>query len=303
MVRNNIKPIMAGKVISCMRKAIIISFVLVLWASSDLFSATPFRILNVKSNGDLVIQSIQSEIQLDKVWTGNKKGAWLWNNLFFAINNDLLRVTNLDTGDVVFNIELRKQLDKEEHPWKIGHVDNDNIFFCTYSYDQGVSINKQEKLYNIYQINMNTKIMRRLPIDDCSNESFSVLNGDIYYTDTNGKIVHHNTNKGISKYLEIKGEGPVISPDGEKIIYSRFGIMNTIVMMYDFGKNDEFSIIKFFGPSSCEPIKRWSNDSQLIAVKKSSDIKKTSLYVIDSQSMSTIAEFKRHGAVNWFLIE
>lgn len=196
VVENYISSVKAYKLITFLTSAIIFSLIIVLWTSSDLFSAPPFRLLYVKSNGNLVIQSIQNEIQLDKVWTGNKSGDWLWNNLFFAISDDFLKITSIDTGAIVFSINLRAQLNNEEHPWRIGHGNKYRIFFCTYSYKHDVPLSKQEKLYNIYQVDINAKNMRKLPINDCSHEVFSVFNNKIYYTGSNGEIVQYDHEKG-----------------------------------------------------------------------------------------------------------
>lgn len=258
-----------------------------------------FKFLQIDCDGTLTISSsCGSKKYANKTWIGDVSRGMLFDNNFFSIDNNELIATNLDLKEKISLTGEKLLLGANYRLWKVGYVDEKRIIFCAKRYDPDVTLRKQRQHYYLYQLDRKTKIVQKIPIENCGNANFSFHGNKIYYTGEDGTIYKfHNTEV---KSLGVKGRSPTISPDGKKIAFISFGIINYEIKVYDLQTEKKSTVIKL---RDIWPIIRWSGNSRFVAVKNRSDIFSNNLYLVDILEEKTISVFKNNHACNWFFVE
>ncbi|MBI4847380.1 MAG: hypothetical protein HY808_02205 [Nitrospirae bacterium] len=271
--------------------------------SDDIVQASSIPNLVVfRCNGEVKIYAGQQYEKLtDKMWLGDIQRGYLFKEDFFYIDNDRIKSTNLLLRNTHTISDLKENLGRDQLPWQIGYVDDGVIYFSAYKYDKNRPINKQQSLAFIYRLNRKTKGIEKLNIAECCSPYFSVHQDNIYFTATSGEI--HKYADGNITSLYIKGDFPSVSPDGTKIAFVSFGLINERIILYNIQNKNRISLISFLGPKSVDPIIRWSNNSEFIAVKQKSDIASKPLYLVSTINEKVIQKVTNNYACNWFLID
>lgn len=267
------------------------------------YAKSPAQLLFIACNGELSYADEERNPaqKPTRKWLGDVPRGFLYGDNFFAIDNNKLVFSNLVTKESGTLADLQAVIGSNYKPWQVGYVDNNAIFFSAQKYDKNVAIGKQERHSFIYRFDRASRETVKIDLNECRSPYFSIHEGKIYFVNVNGEISEFT--KGKTKALGIKGEFPSISPDGEKIVFTSFGLINDHVYLYEIDKKNRVSLISFLGPQGVNPIIRWSKDSAHIAVKKKSDLTSGPLFLINTNSQKVAQKFKKSHACNWFFID
>ncbi len=267
------------------------------------YASSPLQLLFIACNGELSLagEERNPSKQPEKKWIGDVPRGFLYGDNFFAIDSNELIFSNLVTKESGTLANLQTVVDSNYRPWLIGYVDNNAIYFSAQKYDKNVAIDKQEHHSIIYRFDRGSKETEKIDLHECRSPYFSVQDGKIYFVDVSGEISEFA--EGKTKSLGIKGDFPSISPDGEKIAFASFGLINDHVYLYEINKKNKVSLISFLGPKGVNPIIRWSEDSAHIAVKKKSDLTSGPLFLINAKSSKVAQKCKKSHACNWFFVD
>lgn len=278
---------------------VFLSIVLLLICATQV-SANPFqRILQVDCDGTTMVSLPgAAPLNVGKYWLGDIPRGMLHNKNFYAFDDSEVVVTDIITGKRNSLLNGKVSLEQNYGPWLIGYVDDSTVLFSAQLYDTNVTIDKQRKHYYIYKIVHKAKSIHKVPIDDCLNGTFSFYDNIIFYTNINGVISKYKD--GVIEATGLKGDSPIISPNGEKLAYISSGLFGYGVKVYNIQAEKTKTVLRLSG---AWPIIRWSSNSRYIAVKKRSDISSNTLFLVDTISRKTIIRFKKNHACNWFFID
>lgn len=276
--------------------------VIVILSTSMLYAEKHIKLLHIACDGEV---SVSTERKIEKIqdrfWLGDVQRGFLYKGIFFATDDDKLKATDINKRESSYLVDFKNAIEDGYSVWQIVHVDGNKIYFSARRFDQSKPINKQHILSNLYRMDRSTKKIDKININESNDDVFSVFANKIYYSSSDGEIYEYSDNQ--NNKLNIRGRFPSISPDGKKLAYAKFGIINDIVYIYDLQTRTNKHVMKSFGPNSFDPIIRWSEDSQFIAIKKASDIAKTPIYVINVLSGDTTYTIEENSSCNWFFID
>lgn len=274
--------------------------VLLIIGCSNVQTTSDVEMLFIKCNGQLSYVNKDKELELKKLSLGDVARGILIKGEFLYFDELTLVATDIITGKSRSVINLTGKIGKELNLWQVGHISENYYYFSAQKYEKNVPINEQKNLSTIYKTNKvsgETSVV----VANCSSPYFSGYGDKIYYVDEIGSIRHFD-NGEISNPIA-KGDVPTVSPNGEKLAFSSFGLVNNKVYVYDLKSNASDSVADFFGPNSMYPIIRWSSNGVRVAVKSRSDISVGSIYVIDTKDNKEAFSFKNKSACNWFFVD
>jgi hypothetical protein len=261
------------------------------------------NLLIFKCNGEVTIHANQEYEKLaDKNWYGDLQRGYLFKEDFFFIDKEIIKYTNLLSRETYVIADLKENLGNDRLPSQIGYVSEEVIYFSARNYVKNLPVTKQpSRALFIYRLDRDSQEIQMLDIDNCGSPYFSVKEDHVFFQATNGEI--HEFAEGDTTSLGIKGDVPSISPDGTKIAFVSFGFINSKIFLYDMKDQNRISLISFFGPKSVNPIIRWSENSEFIAVKQKSDFSAKPIYFVGTISGEVIQKVENSSACNWFLID
>ena len=184
---------------------------------------------------------------------GDTQRGYLFKNDFFYIDNNSLKCIDIVSRKTFTISNLEMEVGTDQLPRQIGYVDDRVVYFSTIEYGKNLPVNKQLSHAVISKVMRQTEKIEKLNIE-CGSPFFSVHQKSIYFTAMNGEI--HTYEDGSITALGVKGSYPYISPDGRKVVFVSFGLINTHVFLYDLINRKHDSLISFFGPKSVDPIIR-----------------------------------------------
>jgi WD40 repeat protein len=269
--------------------------------SSVCFGIDSVKILHLSCDGEISVSNGKRiDEKQDRISLGDVPRGLLYRKEFLAINKNQLYSTDISIGNTNSLLNFEGVLRKDYFAWRIGYADDKIIILNASKHDQNKPINKQTSHYYLYEIDRRTRTIRRLPILDCTGDMFSASQNKIYYSSENWEINEYSNSS--SKKVGIKGRFPSVSPDGNKLAYAAFGLLKDGIFVYDSQKKTKTVALKSFGPDAFEPILRWSADSQYLAIKESSDISRTPLYVFDTLKNNIAFIIEGTTSCNWFFM-
>lgn len=239
-------------------------------------------------------------VKSEKKWIGDVPRGFLYGDDFFAIDDNKLIFSNIKTDELKTLVDLQTVVDKNYKPWQVGYADSEVIYFSAQRYEKSLPINEQEYHSAIYRFDRASGESKKVNLE-CRSPYFSVHNERIYFVGTNGEISEFAG--GQTNSLGIRGNFPSISPNGEKICFASFELINDHVYLYNLRNKRKTSLISFLGPRGVNPIIRWSKDNDYVAVKKQSDLTAGPLYLINTNSQKVVQKYEESHACNWFLVD
>lgn len=176
-----------------------------------------------------------------------------------------------------------------------------NIFLITFlGNDKLIFENSERENYRLkpgtsifYTVDLNTNEIERFNNQEINSNFTSVsLDGDLLvYSEQGGFVVYDVTSK-MSRKINIDGDRPVLSPDGQRILFRRGGMTGDYYLI-DINGSDEtlvlseekiYSLLKGSGDYRDLHFTSWSPDSKFILLLESSDLQKNKAFVLNIET-------------------
>lgn len=276
--------------------------IMILFTTSGVsHSETSFNLLQLDQDGVVIVSSRGEiiEIPIKQSQIGDVSFGTLFGHKFYArtLDHKELRITDLKVMKTEVLLDFKKKMDVSYQPFSVQYADDNRIIIEALTYDNTKHISKATTFF-LFQYDLRTGDIQKIPID-IDNGQVSVHGKRIYYTGKDGIIYYYDGSSEQS--LRIKGTSPTISPDGRRLAYIFSGRISNSIQVYDMETKKTQSVINFFA-HNIDPIIRWSSNGRLIAMKTTSDLYVTPLYVVDSWTGEIVREFKKSYARNWFFV-
>lgn len=213
----------------------------------------------------------------------NKKiafGLEIYKNLYYTdlISQDLYLI---DTDGTNFK---KIKLDSSKNLFLITFLDNDKLLLSEYG------VNKKQ-YFCILDLNTDvTEILYELGESTVGKGNATAsYNGDLLLYDTgDGFIVYYIKNE-ISRKVDVEGDRPILSPDGQHILFRRGGMTGSYFIIGIDGLNESLilsdqkiqTLLHSSGDYKDLNFVSWSPDSNFILFCESSDLQKGRMFVLD----------------------
>ncbi len=270
--------------------------------SGTSYSETSFNLLQLDQDGAFIVSSRGEiiEIPMKQSQIGDVSFGLLFDQKFYAIaiGHKELLITDLKAMKTEVLLDFKKKMDASYQPSSVQYVNDNKIIIEAFTYDNTKHISKAHTFY-LFQYDRHVGDIKKVPIN-IDRGPVSVHGKRMYYTGKDGNIYCYDGSTEQS--LQIKGTSPTISPDGRRLAYLFSGRISNSINVYDMETKKTQSVISFFA-HNIDPIIRWSSNGRLIAMKTTSDLYVTPLYVVDSMTGEIVRKFKKSYARNWFFIE
>ena len=188
---------------------------------------------------------------------------------------------------------------------KLPTVSFKNIFLITFlGNDKLLFENHEEQNYLtkpgtsvIYTIDLNTNEIEKFDNQEI-NLNFSTVSSDgdlLVYSERGGFVVYNVTTKN-SRKINIDGDRPVLSPDGQWIIFRRGGMTGDYYIIRIDGSNETLvlseekirRLLQSSGSYRDLQFASWSPDSKFILLLESSDLQKNGAFVLNIETKEII---------------
>jgi hypothetical protein len=226
--------------------------------------------------------------------TGNIQTSAKNNDCLVYFDGTILKKINLKLGEVWNLIDLKRFLSPNSLPWYIAEIAGSDVVFSVH--ENITSKDSGRVGVSIYKLNLNSRMVTKMELDDVKTAYFSINGSDIFYTNNNGNIVAFKV--GYKYILNVKGLNPIVSPKGDRIAYVHKGALFDSLNVYDVKTSTSEKIMSLPMFMQAETIIRWSKDERRLLVGSKSDFRSPVVFDIDIAKKTAVK--RKSNAVNWF---
>lgn len=176
-----------------------------------------------------------------------------------------------------------------------------NVFLMTFlGNDKLLFENSESENYRLkpgtrifYTVDLNTNEIVKFSNQEV-NINFTIVSSDgdlLVYSEHGGFVVYAVTEK-TSRKINIDGDRPVLSPDGQQILFRRGGMTGDYYIIDESGSAETLvlsrgkisGLLKGSGDYRDLHFASWSPDSKFILLLESSDLQKNRAFILDIQT-------------------